>query len=298
MVPTRLEIVRFGEVIRAVGESTNSDSALELEFDLEAGWGCWLAARAVASDGSGAHTTPIYLTRDSQRTWNFDQVPALIDRRVRDLDEIEQLVDRARASRSGGPRAGALTGAFYGNVDFTRPRGTDALEIPRHVWPPLAARGGAWSARYRGVMTIPMGTPGSFRLHLDSSGASTFSIDGREILSKEGPGEVSASIALEPESPQEVSVTYSSMHPPRSYFSLDWSADGIARQPVPAEWFTHREADLAAFRFADGTRLETEQLVEQADALLERVENARQYYRELRAEWSREQPLRSANPSP
>ena len=40
-----------------------------LAEDLDPGLGCWVAARAFAADGSAAHTTPIYLIRDSFRFW-------------------------------------------------------------------------------------------------------------------------------------------------------------------------------------------------------------------------------------
>jgi hypothetical protein len=102
MAPLKLEIVRHGEVIRS-GESSNPQRPeVELDFRLPAGYGCWLAARAQAGDGTSAHTTPVYVIRDGLRFWKYDALDALFERRKANLAEIEQIVADARQADSQG----------------------------------------------------------------------------------------------------------------------------------------------------------------------------------------------------
>jgi hypothetical protein len=96
MAPLKLEIVRHGEVIRAI-ESTKPESPeAVLDFRVDAGDGCWLAARARAGDGTSAHTTPVYVQREGLRFWDYDGVDALLAKREESLRQIEGLIQEAR----------------------------------------------------------------------------------------------------------------------------------------------------------------------------------------------------------
>lgn len=86
----RLEVVVNGQVFRSASPTGNT--AL-LEFDLSADRSMWIAARA-----TGAHTTPIYVTVDNQRHWLENAVPALLDARLKTLDEIDKLIDQRGAN--------------------------------------------------------------------------------------------------------------------------------------------------------------------------------------------------------
>ena len=99
--PSRLEIVRHGRVIGRIQPSDPEENELRLSFELEGENGYWIAARAEGTDGSLAHTTPVYLVRKSLRFWNYDKVERLIATRLHSLDEVERLVDRARAMHGG-----------------------------------------------------------------------------------------------------------------------------------------------------------------------------------------------------
>lgn len=295
-MPTRLEIVKQGEVIRTVTESTSPTGELQLEFELDAGMGSWLAARASADDGSVAHTTPIYVSRAPLRFWDYEQVPELIDRRLLSLDEIDQLIEHSRQAEPTRSDefevSGVLAGGWYGNADLTRPQGIDTLHLPMQTWPVPGQRGGAWSAQWKGVLTLPKDVPEKVTFHLDSTGPSTLVVNGRELIAKGASGEESATIELKPGFQNEVRLTYVNLRSPRSYLGLSWSADGIDKQPVPPEWFSIRKQDRAAFRFAAGTGLEVIQLREQTDQLLERVARARLFYEDLHNRWLQEKDLR------
>ena len=64
MAPMELEIVRHGEVIRTAKSANPQQPEVELDFTLDGGYGCWLAARARAGEGTTAHTTPVYVVRE------------------------------------------------------------------------------------------------------------------------------------------------------------------------------------------------------------------------------------------
>ncbi len=96
MAPLRLEVVRHGVVIRAAGSADAQRPEVALDFTVEAGGGCWLAARARAGDGTSAHTTPVYVVREGLRFWKFDGVEELLGKRLASLAEIEQMVAEAR----------------------------------------------------------------------------------------------------------------------------------------------------------------------------------------------------------
>ncbi len=96
MVPSDLEIVSQGEVIRKLESQDPQRRELSLDFEMPAGHGFWIAARAKGNDGSLAHTTPIYVIRDTLRFWKYENVNELIAKRLASLDEVEKLVNQAR----------------------------------------------------------------------------------------------------------------------------------------------------------------------------------------------------------
>jgi hypothetical protein len=96
MAPLRLEVVRHGAVIRAVDSTDEQRAEARLDFTVDAGAGCWLAARARAGDGTSAHTTPVYVVREGLRFWKFDGLDELFAKRLASLAEIEQMVAEAR----------------------------------------------------------------------------------------------------------------------------------------------------------------------------------------------------------
>ena len=73
VLPSKLELVSQGEVI-ARAEASKGEHELKIDLDLNGGHGFWIAARADGTDGSRAHTTPIYVVRESLRFWKFDEV--------------------------------------------------------------------------------------------------------------------------------------------------------------------------------------------------------------------------------
>lgn len=96
MAPLKLEIVKHGEVIRSAESDNPTRPEVNLDFKVPAGYGCWIAARARAGDGTSAHTTPVYVVREGFRFWKLDGLEELFTKRQASLAEIEQLVAEAR----------------------------------------------------------------------------------------------------------------------------------------------------------------------------------------------------------
>jgi hypothetical protein len=102
MAPMELEIVRHGEVIRTAKSAHTNQAAVDLDFTVDGGYGCWLAARARAGDGTSAHTTPVYVVREGLRFWKFGGLKELLDKRESSLAEIEKIVAEARRDNAEG----------------------------------------------------------------------------------------------------------------------------------------------------------------------------------------------------
>lgn len=95
MTPIKLEIVRHSEVIRSE-TGKEGQAEVRLDFEIDAGQGFWIAARASAAEGLSAHTTPIYVIREGLRFWRPEAVSGLIDKTNGWLDEIEKIVADAK----------------------------------------------------------------------------------------------------------------------------------------------------------------------------------------------------------
>lgn len=100
--PTKLDVIVHGDAYKHAESSDPKQKELALDFTIPSGHGFWIAARAEGSDGSRAHTTPIYVVRDGLRFWKYDAVPALIEKRLASLAEIEQIVADAQARNAAG----------------------------------------------------------------------------------------------------------------------------------------------------------------------------------------------------
>jgi hypothetical protein len=83
----RLELLVHGDVVAA----TDGPGRVEVEHRLSPEAGCWVAARAVGSNRTVAHSAPVYVTVDgAKHTWHAPSVPAIVDRMealLRDLVE-------------------------------------------------------------------------------------------------------------------------------------------------------------------------------------------------------------------
>jgi len=102
MSPVKLDIVRHGQVIRSAQSTDPKRPEVKLDFTVDAGDGCWIAARARAGDGTSAHTTPVYVVREGLRFWKFDELQDLISKRLASLAEIEKIIDDARRLDADG----------------------------------------------------------------------------------------------------------------------------------------------------------------------------------------------------
>ncbi len=93
--PLKLQLVQFGKVIQEVSATNENQTELELTTTVAAGHGSWLAVHVVGRNRSEAHTTAIYVIRPGFRFWDVNQAPALIQKELAVLDDIEKAVSEA-----------------------------------------------------------------------------------------------------------------------------------------------------------------------------------------------------------
>lgn len=93
--PSALELVVLGDSFKRVQTADSNKTELSIDCTIPSGNGFWIAARAEGSDGSRAHTTPIYVVRKGLRFWKHDAVDDLIAKRMSSLAEIESIVAEA-----------------------------------------------------------------------------------------------------------------------------------------------------------------------------------------------------------
>ena len=97
-----LELVAHGEAVKRVKGEGVGDSRIAFETTVPVKGGTWIALRGKASDSSVAHTTPVYVTRQGLRFWDYLNAESLINKRLEQLKEIEQIVaDAKQAVRDG-----------------------------------------------------------------------------------------------------------------------------------------------------------------------------------------------------
>jgi hypothetical protein len=80
-----LELVVHGEVAAA----SDGPGRVEVEHRLIPTAGCWVAARAVGSNRTVAHSAPVYVTvGGAKHTWHAPSVPAILDRMEAQLRDL------------------------------------------------------------------------------------------------------------------------------------------------------------------------------------------------------------------
>ncbi len=100
--PKKLQLIRFGEVLAETTSGDVEQSELQLEFELNAEHGCWIAAYAEGHDGSTAHSTPVYVKRAGRRHWHFLRANELISTQLSIMDEIEVALSRSEEAVAAG----------------------------------------------------------------------------------------------------------------------------------------------------------------------------------------------------
>lgn len=100
----RIELLRWGQIIETAVPTEANPYEITMDLEVDAGDGCWLAARVYAANGSGAQSTPVYVQREGLRWWDYANAEGLIAKRLASLDELEQMAKEAKAKlREGVP---------------------------------------------------------------------------------------------------------------------------------------------------------------------------------------------------
>jgi|GEM_PF-1275988 hypothetical protein len=290
----RLEIVRLGEVIRKSEAKGKNADELILDFEIDPGSGCWIAARAFAKDRSVAHTTSIYLKRPSLRFWKHADVPQLIERSLKSLQDLEEVASNIEAPTEMEAESGrGLIGAWYARADHVRAKGLDQYEDTASTWMNNRPNRGYWSAFWRGTLTVPENHLAPDALHLRASGEASIAIDGDVVARLDKSGEALGSVDLDRGRSYQITMEYQHRQSPVSYLHLSMSREEGAREILPIEWLSFREEDYRyAYLNSIGSLEEQRTLGSQARDLGERIKEARQIYGRLRDQWESEKALR------
>jgi hypothetical protein len=89
-LPKVLEVVSHGRVVRSAEPHGPQQEKLEVDFELPAGEGRWIAARTTCVNGAVAHTTPVYVIVDGAGFLDRAQLPQLVAKRLKVLDWLER----------------------------------------------------------------------------------------------------------------------------------------------------------------------------------------------------------------
>ena len=98
-LPKVLTIEGTHGVIKQV-TNENKNSELSLAFELPVEKSQWIAAHTVATNGSVAHTTPVYVLVNGEPSWNLEKGPEIARDRIRKLREVEQAFSAGTDPRS------------------------------------------------------------------------------------------------------------------------------------------------------------------------------------------------------
>jgi hypothetical protein len=101
--PLTLQLVQFGKVIQEVTATNENQSELEMNTTIAAGHGSWLTAHVIGRNRSEAVCTPVYVVRPGFRFWDVNQAPALIQKELAVLDDIDKTVSEAVVQSSHQP---------------------------------------------------------------------------------------------------------------------------------------------------------------------------------------------------
>jgi hypothetical protein len=104
----QLQLIGHGRVIESVTHTEKGAGEIVMNATVAVTGGLWLALRGTGMDGSLAHTTPVYITRKGMRFWKMDEVERLIDKRLSQLGEIEQIVAEAKQAVRDGASPGFI----------------------------------------------------------------------------------------------------------------------------------------------------------------------------------------------
>ncbi len=100
-LPTRLSVVGDAGVMKEIAEK-GKEQELSLDFELPVEKSQWLVASAVCDNGAVAHSTPVYIVVDGRPTWCAQRGPAVIEKQLAAIAEVEKEFEKGTDARSEG----------------------------------------------------------------------------------------------------------------------------------------------------------------------------------------------------
>ncbi|MFI4912221.1 MAG: CehA/McbA family metallohydrolase [Sedimentisphaeraceae bacterium JB056] len=133
--PKELQVIRFGEVYKSKISDDPQKSILEMEFEMDTEYGCWIALKAISHNEAQAHTTPVYIIRDGYRFWDVTKAQKVIDRCYGVFDGMEaELKNFMQQHESGNFPPSNLYGPHLAE---TAPGALENFEVVKKIYAEL-----------------------------------------------------------------------------------------------------------------------------------------------------------------
>jgi hypothetical protein len=149
----------------------------------------------------------------------------------------------AGSNAISGESSVGLIGTWYGNADLTNPKQRDLVTRLDNNWINDIARGGVWSARWRGYLEAPCTGPVTF--HLSVSSGAKLRIGDEDIIDAwhEGGTHVGSMQMVKGEK-YAVALLYARRGTRETFLKVLWDWAGHEPHVIDKQWLSHTQGDL------------------------------------------------------
>jgi hypothetical protein len=102
-IPTHLTVVGNAGLLKEIANQGKAGE-LKLEFELPIEKSQWLVASTVCNNAAVAHTSPVYIVVNGRPTWDAQRGPAVIDKQLAAIANVEKEFESGHDPRSQGIR--------------------------------------------------------------------------------------------------------------------------------------------------------------------------------------------------
>jgi len=152
------------------------------------------------------------------------------------------MIPAPQSERVTNSQLSGLVGAWYGNPDFTRPKGSDLLQTMSPRFDSETGYGSSWSAMWEGELSSP--TSGLVTLRVDTVGGVIVKIANTNLLDSNS-GRTNGTLQMVADRLYPIQVFYSHQNESAGGFRLEWSWPGPGPELIPNDYLSHTAAQEA-----------------------------------------------------
>ena len=143
---------------------------------------------------------------------------------------------------ANGEKTG-LIGTWYSAADLTRPQQRDVITRLDNNWINDIARGGSWSARWRGLLKGPHS--GEVTVQLSASSGAKLRIGDQDLIDAwEAGGTHTAKVTMAAGETYPIELHYARRGTPETFLKVLWSWPGKGRHVIDETWLTYTDRDF------------------------------------------------------